>query len=274
MADPGPRTKESSKADDPAPRVDPGKAAAGFPEKGLKALDAPMLPKDSDQVAGKSLATPVPPATEQEGAPLGGNSSAPNLSNAETVAVLQDALAAKSPATPQAATPSRAADGSAMAALSAQARPVEPAAAQAPAPPPAPAPLRTPPVLQVEGGLRWMLKGGVQEAQLQLHPDSLGQVTIHLRVEGGEVHARLWITEPGSVQAVQEGRSHLEMALKEQGLSLGSFDLQQGHRPHQDSPAPSSFREHPALETPAARQEPPAAIYPTIANPHHVELYA
>jgi flagellar hook-length control protein FliK len=119
-----------------------------------------------------------------------------------------------------------------------------------------------------------MLKGGVQEAQLQLHPDSLGQVTIHLKVVHGEVHARLWITEPGSVQTVQEGRPHLELALKEQGLQLGSFDLQQGHRPFQEAPSAPTFREPSVLDAPSARQEAPAAAPASILNPHHVELYA
>jgi flagellar hook-length control protein FliK len=130
------------------------------------------------------------------------------------------------------------------------------------------------PVAQVEGSLRWMLKGGIQEAQLQLHPDSLGQVTIHLKVVGSEVHARLWITEPGSVQAVQEGRPHLELALKEQGLQLGSFDLQQGHRPFQEPSTTPTFREPATPEALAARQEAPAALPTAILNPHHVELYA
>ena len=126
----------------------------------------------------------------------------------------------------------------------------------------------------METGLKWMLKGGSQEASLQLHPDSLGQVTIHLKVEGGEVHARLWITEPASVQVVREGRPHLEQALRDQGLQLGSFDLQQGHRPFQDTPSAPAFRE-PAVPEPAiTRQESPAALVPAILNPHHVELYA
>jgi len=129
-------------------------------------------------------------------------------------------------------------------------------------------------VLQVEGGLRWMLKGGAQEAQLQLHPESLGQVTIHLKVEGGEVHARLWITEPASVRAIQEGRPHLESALKEQGLQLGNFDLQQGHRPHQEPPAAAAFRERAVPERIPARQEAPAPAPLPILNPRHVELYA
>jgi hypothetical protein len=126
----------------------------------------------------------------------------------------------------------------------------------------------------VEGSLRWMLKGGVQEAQLQLHPDSLGQVTIHLRVEGGEVHARLWVTEASSVQAVQEGRPHLEAALKEQGLQLGSFDLQQGHRPFQEATTTPTYLERPVLEAAPTGQEAPSLPAPSILNARHVELYA
>jgi flagellar hook-length control protein FliK len=127
---------------------------------------------------------------------------------------------------------------------------------------------------QVEGGVRWMLKAGAQEAQLQLHPESLGQITIHLKVEGGEVHARLWVTEPASVQAVQEGRPHLELSLKEQGLQLGSFDLQQGQRPFQEAPSTPNHRDHVTPEALAARQEAPAAAPVSILNAHRVELYA
>jgi len=168
--------------------------------------------------------------------------------------------------------PSHGAEGSPLAALGTL--PKVAAGPQAlPAQPLAPAPPPSAPVAQVEGGLRWMLKGGAQEARLQLHPESLGQVTIHLRVEGGEVHARLWITEPASIQAVQEGRPHLEASLKEQGLQLGGFDLQQGHRPFQEAPAAPAFRERSVPELLPARQEAPALPPPSILNPHHVELY-
>lgn len=153
--------------------------------------------------------------------------------------------------------------------------PAQPVQVTSPAPAmPAPAPPPPPAVAQVDGGLRWMLRGGAQEARLQLHPESLGQVTIHLKVEGGEVHARLWITEPASVQAVQEGRPHLEQSLKEQGLQLGSFDLQQGQRPFQEAPSAPLFRGQPDLPAQAARQEAPAPPPPSILNTHHVELYA
>ncbi len=165
-------------------------------------------------------------------------------------------------------------DGAPMAALHAPARPH---GSEAPAPS---SPLSSPsappsaPVAQVETGLRWMLKGGAQEAQLQLHPDSLGQVTIHLKVEGGEVHARLWITEPASVQVVREGRPHLELALRDQGLQLGSFDLQQGQRPFQEAPAAPTLRDSAAPEPRTTRQESPSPLPSPVLNPHHVELYA
>ncbi len=167
-------------------------------------------------------------------------------------------------------------DGSAMAA-STTSRTQAPASTQAAIPSQAPSPAAATPnplTTQVEGGVRWMLRGGAQEARLQLHPESLGQVTIHLRVEGGEVHARLWITEPASVQAVQEGRPHLEHSLREQGLQLGSFDLHQGHRPFQEAPSAPVVPERRLPEVVPARQEAPAAPALSILNPHHVELYA
>jgi hypothetical protein len=99
-------------------------------------------------------------------------------------------------------------------------------------------------------------------------------VTIHLRVEGGEVHARLWITEPASVQAVQEGRPHLEQSLRDQGLQLGSFDLHQGQRSFQEATPAPVYPERVAVPVPLARQEAPATVLPSVLNPHHVELYA
>jgi len=165
-------------------------------------------------------------------------------------------------------------DGSSAAVLNAPAKTMEVA--------PAPvvteaATIQTPltaPVSQVAGSMRWMLKTGSQEAQLQLHPDSLGQVTIHLKVDGGEVHARIWVTDPSSAQAVQEGRAHLELSLKEQGLQLGSFDLQQGNHPSQQAPSTATYSTPPAADLLQARQEAPPGPSPSVLNPHHVELYA
>ena len=227
-------------------------SAAKPPEPSAETIPAIQAPVSGPETAPAMLPTPAILGAEAEPLPL----DASTLRPAAPLLAVQNhpgagtALAAIAP-------PSQAGPSSALPA------PVAPAP-----PPPAPA------VIQVDGSLRWMLKGGSQEARLQLHPESLGQVTIHLKVEGGEVHARLWITEPASVQAVQEGRPHLEQSLREQGLQLGSFDLQQGHRPFQEAPSAPLFRGQPDLPAQAARQEAPAPPPPSILNTHHVELYA
>jgi flagellar hook-length control protein FliK len=280
LAESAPRPKAASKIEDqPAPVQGPKPEGTRPSEKIPKSVNL-QSPVEPAHTPIKAAATPAPLAVEHEAAPSAGGvksgpqpaegpeageSSALEAALAKTSASLQPAIAN---------TP----DGSSLAAVNAMPRAVEPPATTAPtapaAPPSTPATPPSAPVVQVEGGLRWMLKGGVQEAQLQLHPDSLGQVTIHLKVEGDEVHARLWIAEPTSVQAVQEGRPHLELCLKEQGLQLGSFDLQQGRRPFQEAPSASPFRENAIPEAVHARQEAPSAVLPSTLNPHRVELYA
>ena len=272
-----------------------GKGLTKDLQAALEALQT--TPPTADPVAvktGPNLAAPpdpheapaVAPAKDSPLAPAAGLGFGSSKAEVEASSALQfshategvpsEAAAAPAPAP---ATAPQYADSSAMAALSAQPRTSTPAASSAPAAPlpntPAqPSPLASPLVTQVAGGVLWMLKGGSQEAQLQLHPDSLGQVTIHLRVEGGEVHARLWVTEASSVQAVQEGRPHLEASLKEQGLQLGSFDLQQGQRPFQEAPATPAYPDRPVLEVAPAGQEAPSMPVASILNSRHVELYA
>ena len=273
LAESSPRSRDISKAANGTSPASPVKADATSPLMTLKVvgeLTTAQNPNPSS-VQGSldpALSSPGPESSSEPGT----SSAQPSLTS-ELVPILAEAPAAKAALATQTPTP-HAPDGSALAALSSVARTLGTPASAATAQPLAPAPAPSAPVLQVEGGLRWMLKGGAQEAQLQLHPDSLGQVTIHLKVEGGEVHARLWVTEPGSMQAVQEGRPHLEAALREQGLQLGSFDLQQGNRPFQEAPSAPALREPTFPEAVPARQEAPAALPASILNPHHVELYA
>ena len=237
--------------------------------KVAKLAASQLLPQDQTPAALPPKALSLPGLTDSESTP------APTSGKGFPLPLAPEATGAGLLPEPP-STALRAQDGSSLAALTTAARAPEAAtpAALVPAPAPAPAPPPTAPVQQVDGSVRWMLKTGAQEAQLQLHPDSLGQVTIHLRVEGGEVHAKLWVTEPTSVQAVQEGRPHLEQSLKEQGLALGSFDLQQGHRPFQDTPAAPASREQTPSEAVLARQEAPAPTPVAILNARHVELYA
>jgi flagellar hook-length control protein FliK len=272
LTEPGVHAKAAAKAEPTRPPSDsPDPEALPMTAQGTKTTNAPSNPLVPPPGTLKVLANPATPSDQEAVATFGRTVAAANPAAVDTPATLETLGVKVGPATPPPMPASP--DGSALAALSSHARLAEPAPEAAPVPL-APASQPSAPVLQVEGGVRWMLKGGVQEAQLQLHPDSLGQVTIHLRVEGGEVHARLWVTEPGSVQAVQEGRPHLEQSLKEQGLQLGSFDLQQGQRPFQEAPATPSFRDRPAPEPVLARQEAPVSVPVSILNPHHVELYA
>lgn len=130
---------------------------------------------------------------------------------------------------------------------------------------------------QVDGSVRWILKNAAQGAELQLHPDSLGRLVINLRVEGGEVHAKLWASEATAIPVLQEHRAALELSLREQGLSLGSFDLQQGNRGNdaqssQETPTrASSAQISQALGT---QQEVPSLLSPVSINAYQIEGYA
>ncbi len=251
------------------PMADPVAVKAGLN------LAAAPAPQEAPAMAPTKAGPVVPPSGqnfESSQVDSGANKALPFTYGMEGVPV--EAAPAPVPATALQHT-----DSNAMAALTAQPRTLTPAAGTAPTAPlpntPAqPGSVASPLVTQVAGGVRWMLQGGSQEAQLQLHPDSLGQVTIHLRVQGGEVHARLWVSEAASVQAVQEGRPHLEASLKEQGLQLGSFDLQQGQRPFQEAPATPAYPGRPVLDLVPAGQEAPVPPVAAILNSRHVELYA
>lgn len=273
LAEPGARTKAVAKPEGLIVPSEGSQADPALPAGKVK--DSTVLPASLGVPDPTPAQTPSPlalPAANQDASFEVGKPSAQPSVRPEPAPATPEILVAKP--TLLAQTPSQhPPDGSPLAALGALSRMAETAQPAAPVPHLAAAPPSAP-MAQVEGGLRWMLKGGAQEAHLQLHPESLGQVTIHLKVEGGEVHARLWITEPGSVRAVQEGRPHLEQALKEQGLQLGSFDLQQGHRPFQEAPSAPAFREHAAPKASSTRQEAPAAPPPSVLNPYRVEFYA
>jgi len=140
----------------------------------------------------------------------------------------------------------------------------------------APAPVRPGPLLnQVEGSIRWILQNKVQGAELQLHPESLGRMVISLRVEGQEVHARLWASEPTSLALLQDHKAFLQSSLREQGLNLGSFDLQSGAR---GDGAQTMSQERSPLGTASTLREPkqemPIVPEPDSAASHRIEVFA
>lgn len=134
------------------------------------------------------------------------------------------------------------------------------------------------PQAQLEGTVKWMLKAAAPRAELQLHPDSLGKVMVSLRVEGNEVHAKLWASEPSTLPLLQDHRALLEASLRDQGLSLGSFDLQGGQQGHQ---APREARDTlpvapaaPVLRESEGGQEAPTPGVAAREDAHQIEMIA
>lgn len=130
---------------------------------------------------------------------------------------------------------------------------------------------------QVDGSIRWLVKNQDKSAELQLHPESLGRVQVKLTVEGNVVHAKLWASEASAVPLLQEHRGYLEESLKQQGLSLGSFDLQQGRRQEQ-APLPTPSEPSLAISSSAVAglsgQDSPVAVAVASVNAGRVEFVA
>lgn len=130
---------------------------------------------------------------------------------------------------------------------------------------------------QMDGTIRWLIKNQEKGAEIQLNPESLGRVVIKLRVEGGEVHARLWASEASTVPLLQDQKAALEASLKQQGLSLGSFDLQQGHRGN-DAQRSQGAEFMPSgagiAERGERKQDVPTVASPALGGAHLLEVFA
>ena len=134
-----------------------------------------------------------------------------------------------------------------------------------------------PVIAQVEGSIRWILRNQEKGAELQLHPENLGRITISLKVEGTVVHARLWASEASTLPLLQEHRAHLEQSLKQQGLNLGSFDLQSGSRgrdTRSEDPNGAANLLPEASRALEAKQEMPVILPSNLANGRRIEVYA
>ncbi|MBK8794325.1 MAG: flagellar hook-length control protein FliK [Holophaga sp.] len=130
---------------------------------------------------------------------------------------------------------------------------------------------------QVEAGIHWLIKNQEKGAEIQLNPESLGRVVIKIVVEGGEVHARLWAAEPGTVTLLQNQKASLEVSLQQQGLSLGSFDLQQGRRGHDTPTAPQQAHFDSGAkfaDSLSGKQEVPTRPLPLLDGTRLIEVFA
>ncbi len=143
------------------------------------------------------------------------------------------------------------------------------------APPPVKAPTPHPALAQVDGTIRWILKKQEQGADLQLHPESLGKVQIKLTVEGQQVHAQVWASEPATLPILRENLAFLEVSLREQGLTLGNFQLQQGDRGQDAGFAqPTPRTSGGGLSGSEPLQEVPLSVPAPLLGAYRIEVFA
>jgi flagellar hook-length control protein FliK len=137
---------------------------------------------------------------------------------------------------------------------------------------------------QLDGSVRWLIRNNEKSAEIQLYPEHLGKVTVRLRIEGNEVHARVWASEASTLPMLKEHKAFLETSLKEQGLNLSSFDLQHGSAGQQargeGQNKPQGQNYHfaaPMMESwngNEFRQELPTQLTAQPADDGSIELYA
>ncbi|HYL81157.1 MAG TPA: flagellar hook-length control protein FliK, partial [Candidatus Acidoferrum sp.] len=111
--------------------------------------------------------------------------------------------------------------------------------------PPGPSEAPSPPVSpmgieRVATAVRTSAARGGMEVRLRLHPESLGEVQVHVRWERGLLTARLEAATPAARDALEGGLHLLKSALQEQGVSIDRLQVglrlnlegqSQGHTP-------------------------------------------
>ncbi|MCE5231817.1 MAG: flagellar hook-length control protein FliK [Mizugakiibacter sp.] len=73
----------------------------------------------------------------------------------------------------------------------------------------------------------WLAGQDVQQARIRLHPQDLGEVEVHVRVEHARVDVAFAVQHPGAAQAVQEALTQLGALLGQHGLALGQASVSQ-----------------------------------------------
>jgi flagellar hook-length control protein FliK len=169
---------------------------------------APTEPKPAQQPAD-----PAPNQNPKQDTPAGAPAPAP-------------AAAPEAPAAPQSAISNQ------------QSAPPPAAAAGQPAPPsPAPATPSTPAAPAVPGArleqavetvhqvIRISQSNGITQARVQLHPEELGSIDIHLRSTPDGVVARVVADASQAAAVLRDGGDELRRQLANQGINLTHFDV-------------------------------------------------
>ena len=121
---------------------------------------------------------------------------------------------------------------------------------------------------RILGGARVSVSQGGMEVRLRLHPESLGEVRVQVRWEGGMLSARLQADSPTARDALQAAAPGLHAALRDQGIPVGRLTIGVGidldARSHgqsfasQSGPAPGRVSTG-AGETPSEPEPEPAS---------------
>lgn len=92
--------------------------------------------------------------------------------------------------------------------------------------------------------VNWSLRQGLQQVELRLHPEKLGRVDIHMRLDGDQVSLQVVASTAAGRDTVEAGLHRLRDMLAEQGLNLAQSDVSDGsaharpdHRDRETGPA-------------------------------------
>ncbi|WP_148667864.1 flagellar hook-length control protein FliK, partial [Mizugakiibacter sediminis] len=73
----------------------------------------------------------------------------------------------------------------------------------------------------------WLAGQDVQQARIRLHPQELGALEVHVRVEHARVDVAFAVQHPGALVAVQDALPQLGALLGQHGLALGQTSVAQ-----------------------------------------------
>jgi flagellar hook-length control protein FliK len=121
-------------------------------------------------------------------------------------------------------------------------------------------------VERVVSAARASFARGGMEVRLHLHPESLGEVRVQVRWEGGTLSARLEAATPAARDALENGAPALRATLQEHGipverlsvnLRMDSEARSQHRPPTSESPVlEETARDHPNRTEPAPVPDP------------------
>lgn len=82
---------------------------------------------------------------------------------------------------------------------------------------------------QVTGKLQSVMRSGMSDVRIQLRPESLGEVSMRIRMEGDVVLAKIEVQNQQVKEIMERNLPMLKDALAQQNISTGTFEIQVGN---------------------------------------------